>query len=208
MGNYWIEQKCARFLLWWRSGEIAIEPWANFREEFLDELSQHIGGWGPNIAANVEYAIQRINWRMTSPDTAVDNHGAIELTLAKYGFAKLPPIIPPPPYWPPHKWSVKLQRWEPVDAEHAERYRKFEKRMQQLDDDRLADDNRSKPNPWVGAVVAASKTLATDKEQMQGWFEVILSQQQMYGYPTKDLEQLFKQLEEAKDLPEFLKAIS
>ena len=116
MANYWIEQKCARLLLWWRSGEIAIELCANFREEFLDELSRHIASWGPEISVNVDHAIRRINRRMASPDAAVDNYDAIDLTLAKYGFAKLPPIIPPPPGWPPHKWSAKDQRWEPEDA--------------------------------------------------------------------------------------------
>jgi hypothetical protein len=116
MANYWIEQKCARLLLWWRSGEIAIELWANFREEFLDELSRHIGSWGSEISVNVDHAIRRINRRMASPDAAVDSYDAIDLTLAKYGFAKLPPIIPPPPGWPPHKWSAKDQRWEPEDA--------------------------------------------------------------------------------------------
>ena len=116
MANYWIEQKCARLLLWWPSGEIAIELCANFREEFLDELSRHIASWGPEISVNVDHAIRRINRRMASPDAAVDNYDAIDLTLAKYGFAKLPPIALPPPGWPPHKWSAKDQRWEPEDA--------------------------------------------------------------------------------------------
>ena len=61
-----------------------------------------------------------------------------------------------------------------------------------------------KPNPWAGVVVAASKTLATDKEQMQSLLNAWTSEQNLYGYPTKDLQRLIKQLDKAKDLQEFL----
>jgi CheY-like chemotaxis protein len=240
--GYWVEVLCARFLLWWRRHEIAIEAHNPFRREFLRELAWEVRG--TNIIARVDYAIEHIDQRMASPDNAVDLHHFVDLILAKYGFAKLPPIIPEPPRWPPHKWSVSLQRWEPVDPEHMERYTRFANIA--IDgDDSSADDNPSieqtqqakekpkegfaklaeqhryffgeppsrparashEPNPWAGAVVSASKTLATNKLEMQVYLDTMKTQQKLYGYPMEDLEQLAKQLDQASDLQEFLKAI-
>ena len=93
-----------------------------------------------------------------------------------------------------------------------ERISNFEKPMQWPADDPSADGDTSakagfegpKPNSWAGVVVAASKTLATDKEQMQSLLNAWTSEQNLYGYPTKDLQRLIKQLDKAKDLQEFL----
>jgi CheY-like chemotaxis protein len=226
----WVEIKIAKVLLWWRRGEIRVPPWANHRQEFLDHLSEQIGqvgGSGSPIAPRVDYAIERINQRISCPDAAVDYHTYPDLALAKYGLAKLPPIRPSPPAWPPHKWSAKLQRWEPVDAAQAERERQFNSLWQEDTDDPSADGDTAtnqthqtdnglvradvqaqKPNQWVGAVVSASKSLATNKPEMQAFLSAIVGQQSMYGYPTDDLEELSKQLDQANDLQEFLRAIS
>jgi len=42
---------------------------------------------------------------------------------------------------------------------------------------------------------------------MQVYLDTMKTQQKLYGYPTEDLEQLSKQLDQATDLQEFLKAI-
>jgi hypothetical protein len=67
---------------------------------------------------------------------------------------------------------------------------------------------KEKPNAWVGAVVSASKTLATNKSEMEAYLYAIKDQQKLYGADTSDLDQLSSQLENANDLQEFLKPIT
>ena len=49
--------------------------------------------------------------------------------------------------------------------------------------------------------------MASNKLEMQVYLDTMKTQQKLYGYPTEDLEQLSKQLDQATDLQEFLKAI-
>jgi hypothetical protein len=144
-----VEGLCSRFLLLWRSNEIAIKRHIVSRRKFLRELGWEMRHWGglggANIADNVDRAIKRINWRMSSPEAAVSYYTIVDLTLAKYGFAKLPPIIPEPPASPPHKWSVEFERWEPVDPELMEHSKEF-----MSDDDPSEEDDHSEDdNPPI-----------------------------------------------------------